>query len=91
VLDQWTRELAQALGIELDLDHDLVLDLAGDAARSVVRPAAPLTTFLVGYAAALRGGGDEAVRAAAATASGLAADWARRADSADSSDGAAPS
>jgi hypothetical protein len=38
----------------------------------VARPAAPLTTFLVGYAAGLRGGGAGAVAAAAATAQRLA-------------------
>ncbi|MCA0330808.1 MAG: DUF6457 domain-containing protein [Actinobacteria bacterium] len=84
MLDQWIRELAEALGIELDLDNDLVLDLAGDAARAVMRPAAPLTTFLVGYAAALQGGGEEAVQRAAATASDLAARWAQRAEATSS-------
>jgi hypothetical protein len=84
VLDQWIRELAEALGIELDLDNDLVLDLAGDAARAVMRPAAPLTTFLVGYAAAQQGGGAEAVQRAAATASDLAARWAQRAEAVSS-------
>ncbi len=84
MLDQWIRELAEALGIELDLDNDLVLDLAGDAARAVMRPAAPLTTFLVGYAAALQGGGEEAVQRAAAPASDLAARWAQRAEATSS-------
>jgi pyrrolidone-carboxylate peptidase len=55
-----------------------VLDLAGDAARSVVRPAAPVTTFLVGYAAGRNGGGPEAVAEAVAAARALAADWAAR-------------
>jgi hypothetical protein len=64
-LDGWTRDLAEALGLDLDVDRDLVLDLAGVAARSVVRPAAPITTFLVGYAAARDGGPDAVARAAA--------------------------
>ena len=42
--------------MDLDVEIDDILDLARDAAHQVERPAAPLTTFLVGYAAALRGG-----------------------------------
>lgn len=55
-LTTWTEQLSDALGLELELDVSPVLDLARDAAHLVERPAAPLTTFLVGYAAALRGG-----------------------------------
>jgi hypothetical protein len=53
-----------------------VLDLARVAAHEVARPAAPLTTFLVGYAAALTGGGPEAVRSLADRARALAAEFA---------------
>lgn len=57
---------------ELPLDIDQILNLAGDAARIIVRPAAPLTTFLVGYAAGrLAGAGNDPARSiseAAATA-----------------------
>jgi hypothetical protein len=55
-LATWTAQLADALGVELDLEIDDVLDIARDAAHQVERPAAPITTFLIGYAAALRGG-----------------------------------
>src|SRR5204863_90328 len=55
------------------LDRDLLLDVARDAAHGVARPAAPLTTFLVGYAAGLRGGGPAAVAEAAGVAQRLAA------------------
>jgi hypothetical protein len=37
-------------------DRDAILGLAGKAAHTIVRPAAPLTTFLAGYAAGLAGG-----------------------------------
>jgi hypothetical protein len=73
VLAAWITELAAALEIDpAALDRDLLLDVARDAAHGVARPAAPLTTFLVGYAAGLRGGGADAVGRAAATAQHLA-------------------
>jgi hypothetical protein len=72
-LADWVAELAAELGVDpAALDRDLVLDVARDAAHGIARPAAPLTTFLVGLAAGLRGGSAEAVRAAAATAQRLA-------------------
>ena len=55
-LSTWTTQLSEALGIEVDFEIDDVLDIARDAAHQVDRPAAPLTTFLIGYAAAIRGG-----------------------------------
>ncbi|MGN6741803.1 MAG: DUF6457 domain-containing protein [Amnibacterium sp.] len=45
-----------------------MLGLAGVAAHNVVRPAAPVTTFLAGYAAGLKGGSAEDVAAALAAA-----------------------
>lgn len=75
-LQQWVDELAAALGVDPSaLDRDLVLDLARDAAHGVARPAAPLTTFLVGLAAGRAGGSAADVEKAAATATRLAADW----------------
>jgi hypothetical protein len=74
VLGSWVGELCSALGIEpSEVDRDLVLDLARDAAHGVARPAAPLTTFLVGYAAGRRGGGPEAIAEATAVVQRLAA------------------
>jgi hypothetical protein len=55
-LSTWTAELSAALGLDLDVEIDDILDIARDAAHQVDRPAAPLTTFLIGYAAATRGG-----------------------------------
>ncbi|MBG6108092.1 DUF6457 domain-containing protein [Frigoribacterium sp. CG_9.8] len=52
VLRQWSDRLTAALGIEgVPVDIEAVLALAGTAAHAVMRPAAPLTTYLVGYAA----------------------------------------
>ncbi|MCW2751360.1 MAG: molybdopterin-guanine dinucleotide biosynthesis protein [Aeromicrobium sp.] len=56
-LDEWVAKLAAELGIaDLSVDVNQVLDLAGAAAHAVVRPAAPLTTFVAGLAAGLAGG-----------------------------------
>lgn len=62
---------AGVLAAELDVDaHEVdlvaILELARRAAHEVMRPAAPVTTFLAGYAAGLRGGG--AAHAASAMA-----------------------
>ncbi|MFF8633552.1 DUF6457 domain-containing protein [Streptomyces pilosus] len=80
VLKEWTAALKAELGIDLEVDRDLLLALAGDAAHGVARPAAPLTTFLVGYAAGQAGGGPNAVADASRRAAELAARWADEAD-----------
>jgi hypothetical protein len=79
VLEEWAAALARELGVDYAGDTKALLAVARDAAHNVDRPAAPLTTFLVGYAAALRGGGAEAVREAGETASRLALSWGERA------------
>jgi len=79
VLDEWITAVKNELGIELDVDTVALLDLARDAAHGVARPAAPLTTFLVGYAAAKASGdgdGPAAVAEAARKAAALAQQWA---------------
>ncbi|MFB7598867.1 NTP transferase domain-containing protein [Streptomyces sp. NPDC056160] len=76
VLDEWISAVKDELGIDLDVDTAVLLDLARDAAHGVARPAAPLTTFLVGYAAARAGAGPEAVAEAARKAAALALRWA---------------
>ncbi|MEU3523023.1 NTP transferase domain-containing protein [Streptomyces sp. NPDC038707] len=75
VLDEWISAVKDELGIDLDVDTGVLLDLARDAAHGVARPAAPLTTFLVGYAAARGAGGPEAVAEAARKAAALALRW----------------
>ncbi|MGR4881570.1 NTP transferase domain-containing protein [Streptomyces sp. LARHCF249] len=90
VLDQWITAVKTELGIDLPVDVKALLDLARDAAHGVDRPAAPLTTFLVGYAAARAeaAGADpaQAVAEASRKAAGLALRWAAEAKAADSPD-----
>ncbi len=88
VLDEWISAAKDELGLDLDVDTGVLLDLARDAAHGVARPAAPLTTFLVGYAAAQAGGGPEAVAEAARKAAALALRWAEEAET-DAEKGAA--
>lgn len=49
-LDEWTAKVSQLLGIEEKVDVGAVLDLTRDIAHDVARPAAPLTTFMLGLA-----------------------------------------
>ncbi|MGP9019866.1 NTP transferase domain-containing protein [Streptomyces sp. BR1] len=79
VLDEWITAVKNELGIDLDVDTGVLLDLARDAAHGVARPAAPLTTFLVGYAAAKAGGEGTDVAEAARKAAALANLWAAEA------------
>lgn len=59
MFDSWLREAAAELGRpELaltDRQQSALLDLARVAAHAVARPAAPLTTFLAGYALGIGG------------------------------------
>ncbi|RKS69162.1 hypothetical protein CLV35_3336 [Motilibacter peucedani] len=68
-LDEWTAQVAEALGLPPELAgldaRQLVLDLARDVAHGVARPAAPLTTFLAGVAAGRAGGSLADLRTAA--------------------------
>ena len=48
-LDDWLARVSAELGVA-DVDRDLILDLARDVAHGVARPAAPLTTYLLGLA-----------------------------------------
>jgi len=50
-LDEWTDVLCSELGLDPgDVDQKTVLNLARVAAHTVDRPAAPLTTYVLGIA-----------------------------------------
>jgi len=68
-LADWWTTLCEALGLgDVPADRDAILGLAGVAAHNLVRPAAPITTFLAGYAAGRKGGSADEITAALATA-----------------------
>jgi hypothetical protein len=72
-MDRWLAAVAGELGTE-PLDRDgtrLLLDVTRDVARGVARPAAPLTSYLIGLA--VGAGADPAEASARVTA--LAAAW----------------
>lgn len=49
LIGPWAEELCRELGLDpAVLDIAGILDLAGRAAHAVVRPAAPVTTFIAG-------------------------------------------
>ncbi|CAN5123681.1 hypothetical protein BH11ACT2_BH11ACT2_16540 [soil metagenome] len=52
-LADWNERLSTALGVP-PAPIEATLGLAGVIAHGVVRPAAPLSTYLVGFAAGLR-------------------------------------
>jgi hypothetical protein len=68
-LEEWCRALLQAYELEdVQIDVNAILSLAGVAAHSVVRPAAPLTTFIAGFAAGLASGSGQATDTASMSA-----------------------
>jgi len=85
-LHDWIDELCDVLDIEVDFDEAVVLDLARDAAHNVERPAAPITTFLLGYAAAASDGNPVELERLAGVATVLAKRWDRPADAVDPDD-----
>ncbi|GAA5189242.1 hypothetical protein GCM10023322_41710 [Rugosimonospora acidiphila] len=69
-LDDWTDAVRDALHLD-PIDPTLVLDVARDVAHGVMRPAAPVTAYLMGLAV---GRGADPVQAAAVIGE-LAAGW----------------
>jgi len=70
-IDDWVAAARDALGLSDEIDVTLLLDLAREAAHAVARPAAPVTTYLLGLAVAK--GAD--LQRAAATLTELAREW----------------
>jgi hypothetical protein len=76
VIDDWVTDLCTALDVPPDaVDVAALLDLARDAAHHVERPAAPITTYIVGLAAGRAGGDARTVAELTARAARLARGW----------------
>ncbi|MFC7220752.1 DUF6457 domain-containing protein [Streptomyces polyrhachis] len=71
----WIDAVKTELDLDLAVDVPGLLDVTKTVAHGVARPAAPLTSFLIGYAAAQAGGGPEAVTEASRRVEVLAARW----------------
>ena len=67
----WINAVCAELNLPTDVNVDAILDVAREAAHKVERPAAPVTSFLLGMVVA--GGMD--VNEAAAKIQVLAATW----------------
>jgi molybdopterin-guanine dinucleotide biosynthesis protein A len=70
-MDEWIEAVRRELGLDAAVDVGVILDVARVAAHNVARPAAPVTTYLLGVAAA--GGMDAKVASEAIER--LAAAW----------------
>ena len=76
-MHDWIDELCDVLDIEAEVDEGLVLDLTKVVADNVFRPAAPITAYLVGYAAGLADADPSGIEKLAARAQALAEQWDR--------------
>ncbi len=73
-LEAWAAAVADVLGLGPEVlgATGALLDVAHDASHTVARPAAPVTTFLIGWAA---GAGVMSLEQAVAQVEALAARW----------------
>ena len=76
-LDAWLTAASDELGLEAaEVPIALILKIAADVAHGVARPAAPLSTFLLGLALGRSDSpSNETLEALSARLSALAAQW----------------
>lgn len=89
VLDEWITAVKDELGIDLDVDTGVLLDLARDAAHAVARPGRTADHVSRGVRGRRAGGGPEAVAEASRKATALALRWAAE-DAPDTAKGSSP-
>jgi hypothetical protein len=85
-LHDWIDELADVLDVETEVDEGLILDLARVAAHEVQRTAAPISAYLLGFAAGAGNLDPEKIERLAGKAQQLAESWDRPADAPDPDD-----
>lgn len=71
---EWIAAVSAELGVSPDVAVDAILDVARVAAHEIERPAAPVTTYLLGQAVAAGMPIDDAVARITALADGWASD-----------------
>lgn len=75
-IQAWVEHLCATLGVDPSaVELRAILDMTRDVAHHVDRPAAPVSAFIVGLAAAAEGGSPEAVRAACEKGAEAARGW----------------
>jgi hypothetical protein len=82
-LHDWIDELCDVLDVDVEVDEGLLLDLARVSAHQVEHKSAPITTFLLGYAAGTTGADPAELEQLAARATALANQWERPAGAPD--------
>ena len=85
-LHDWIDELSDVLDVEAEVDEGLLADLTKVAAHNVEHMAAPVTAYLLGFAAATHSANPEQVERLAAKAQALAEGWDRPAAAPDPDD-----
>ena len=85
-LHDWIDELCDVLDVEAEVDEGLLADLTKVAARNVEHLAAPVTAYLLGFAAATHFANPEETERLAAKAQALAEGWDRPAAAPDPDD-----
>ncbi len=85
-LHDWIDELCDVLDLETEVDEGLLTDLSALAHDNVDHLAGPVTTYLLGYAAAAHGADPAAVERLAARAQELAEGWDRPSGAPDPDD-----
>lgn len=75
-IQAWVEHLCTTLGVDSSaVDLRALLDMTREVAHHVDRPAAPVSAYVVGLAAAREGGSPEAVAAACERAAEAARAW----------------
>jgi len=76
-LHDWIDEVCDTLELETEVDEGLLLDLTKIVADNVQRLAAPVTTYLLGYAAGIGEADPDDVERLAGRVQSLAEGWDR--------------
>jgi hypothetical protein len=85
-LHDWIDELSDLLDVDTEADEGLLSDLADVAVENVDPAAGPVTAFLLGVAAGMRGARPDKIERMAGQVQALAESWDRPADVAAAAD-----